>query len=76
MRAVHLHEFGLADNLRITDVPVPDPAENEVLIKVEEAGVVFADILMRRREFVAAPPLPFIPGREVSGTVEMVGAKV
>ena len=76
MRAVHLNEIGSADNFKIVDVPVPDPAEGEVLIKVEDAGVIFADILVRRGEYVMSPPLPFVPGREVSGTVEKVGAGV
>ena len=76
MRAVHLNEIGSADNFKIVDVPVPDPAEGEVLIKVEDAGIIFADILVRRGEYVMSPPLPFIPGREVSGTVEKVGAEV
>ena len=62
MRAVHLNEIGSADNFKIVDVPVPDPAEGEVLIKVEDAGVIFADILVRRGEYVMSPPFPSSQG--------------
>ncbi len=76
MKAVHLCELGSSDHFKIVDVPVPEPAENEVLIRVEEAGVIFADIMVVRGDYVMSPTLPFIPGREVSGTVEKVGAQV
>ena len=75
MKAVHLYEIGPAENFRIVDVPTPTPADNEILIKVEAAGIIFADIMMRRGEYVSHPPLPFIPGREVSGTVEKSGRR-
>ena len=75
MKAVHLCDYGPVDNFKIVDVPVPEPAENEVLIRVEEAGVIFADILMRRKEYISAPPVPFIPGRDVAVTGEKVGSQ-
>ncbi|HOE17069.1 MAG TPA: CBS domain-containing protein [Syntrophorhabdaceae bacterium] len=77
MKAVHLHEYGPAENLRLVDIPVPEPADNEVLIKVKAASVIFADILMRKGDYPALPAsLPFVPGREVAGIVERVGAGV
>ena len=76
MRAVQLDQFGPADNFRLVEVPVPEPSPDEVLIKVEAAGIVFADTQMRRGDYVNLPSLPFVPGREVSGTVERVGGKV
>lgn len=77
MKAVRLDEYGPAENFKIVDVPIPEPGENEVLIKAEAAGLVFADTLMRRGDYLNLPPsIPFIPGREVAGIVEKVGAKV
>ena len=76
MRAVQLDRFGSASNFRIIDVPRPEPNDHEILIKVSIAGIVFADTQMRRGDYVNLPALPFIPGREVAGTVEKVGAKV
>ena len=75
MRAVQLDAYGPAENFKIVDVPIPEPAEDEVLIKVEAASVIFADSLMRRGIYLNLPPsLPFIPGRGVVGVVEKVGA--
>ncbi len=77
MKAVHLTEYGAAENMKIVGIPVPEPAENEVLIKVHSASVIFADILMRRGDYPALPAsLPFVPGREVAGIAERVGSKV
>lgn len=74
MRAVQLDQYGPAENFRIVDVPIPEPAEDEILIKVEAASVIFADSLMRRGVYLNPPPsMPFVPGREVAGIVEKVG---
>lgn len=77
MKAVHLNEYGPAENLKLVDIPAPTIADNEVLIKVKAASVIFADILMRKGDYPALPSsMPFVPGREVGGVVEQVGAKV
>jgi NADPH:quinone reductase len=76
MRAVQLDAYGPAENLRIVEAPIPEPAKDEVLIKVEAASVIFADSLMRRGTYLNLPPsLPVIPGREVVGVVEKVGSR-
>ena len=76
MRAVLLERFGPPENLKVVDLPLPEPAEDEVLIKVQAAGIVFADTQMRRGDYVQIPPLPFVPGRDVSGSIEAVGLAV
>ena len=76
MKAVQLDQFGPADNLHLVDIPIPEPKADEVLIKVEIAGIIFADTQMRRGDYVNLPSLPFIPGREVAGIVEKVGRAV
>ena len=70
MRAVVLTEFGEPDVLRITDVPVPVPAEDEVLVRVHATALNRADLLQRRGLY----PNPFpgvhdIPGMEFAGEV-------
>lgn len=40
-----------------------------VLIDVEAAGVSFPEVLQTRGEYQLKPPLPFVPGSEVAGTV-------
>lgn len=76
MRAVILNGFGPVHKLQLSDVSTPEPRDNEILIKVGVAGVVFADTQMRRGDYVNLPTLPFIPGREVAGIVKKVGSKV
>ena len=77
MRAVQLDQYGPPENMKIVDVPIPEPAEDEVLIKTHVAGIIFADSLMRRGIYIKQPPsIPFIMGREVAGVVEKVGATV
>ncbi|GAA1517431.1 zinc-binding dehydrogenase [Kribbella lupini] len=80
MRAIRLYEFGPAENLIFEEVPDPVPAAGEVLIAVEAAGVHLLDTALRKGTAaggpVAPPTLPTIPGREVAGRVEAVGADV
>jgi len=74
---VRLEEYGPVENLKIVDIPIPEPAEDEVLIRVEAAGLVFADSLMRRGDYINLPSsLPITPGREVAGIIDKVGGKV
>ena len=76
MKAVVLRELGPAGNLEVGEMPIPEPADDEILVKVEVAGAIHADTMMRRGDYPLVPPLPFVPGREVAGTVERVGANV
>lgn len=76
MKAIQFHEFGDIDVLRLDDIPVPEPKSGEVLIRVQATGVNFSDILQRKNQYIFTPPLPFIPGGEVAGTIERVGADV
>jgi len=76
MRAVELVALGKADNLRLVERDVPDPGPGQVLIKTEAAGIIFADVLLRRGTYVHRPALPYRPGREVVGRVVAVGEGV
>ena len=78
MKAIRLHQYGDADVLRFEDAPLPRIADDELLIKVRAAGVNPADTQFRRGDYrdFAPRPLPFIPGWDVAGTVESVGAAV
>ena len=53
----------------IADLPAPVRAPGEVLVRVEATSLNFPDLLMTRGAYQLKPPLPFIPGMEVSGTV-------
>lgn len=78
MHAIRLHEHGPAGNLRLEELPDLEPARGEVRIAVEAAGVHLLDTTLRKGEPGPFPalPLPTIPGREVAGVVDRVGADV
>ena len=46
-------EFGGPDVLRLVDLPVPEPGEGELLIRVDRAGLNFGDTHQRRNEYIA-----------------------
>ena len=70
MRAIQVEEFGGPEVLKLADVPVPEPADGQVLVKVARAGINFADTHQRENSYLAKYELPLIPGAEVAGVVE------
>ena len=70
MRAVQIQDFGGPDVLELADLPVPEPGEGQVLIKVSRAGINFADTHARENTYLASYELPLVPGAEVAGTIE------
>ena len=76
MKAIQCVEWGGPEKLRLADCPVPVPAAGEVRIRVDAAGVNFPDALIIQKKYQVQPPLPFVPGTEVAGTVDAVGEGV
>ncbi len=76
MRAVVIHEHGPVDVLKIEDVPVPDPEESEVRIRVGAVSVnSFLDVSNRAGHVpYATYSFPHILGVEHTGVVDSVGA--
>lgn len=77
MKALVCH--AITDDLsgvEIRDVPRPDPAPGEVLIKVRATGVNFPDILICQGKYQLKLDPPFTPGMELAGTVEALGEGV
>lgn len=77
MRAITYTAFGSAsDVLQLTDVPTPDPAAGEVLVRLHTSGVNPSDIRARAggRPGVTVPPFPMIiPHSDGAGVIEAVG---
>jgi NADPH2:quinone reductase len=76
MKAILLTRTGDPSVLDYVDVPTPQPKEDEVLVKADTIGVSRPEILVRRGVYAWMPPLPAIPGIEMTGTVVERGAKV
>jgi len=76
VRAIQIHEFGGPEVLQLVDVPVPEPADGEVLIRVTTAGLNFSDTHVRHNRYIAKAELPVTPGGEVVGVREDTGERV
>ena len=76
MKAVVCTKLGEPNLLEIQEIEKPKIAENEVLIKVEAAGVNFPDALLVQGKYQIVMDPPFTPGNEICGFVEEVGKKV
>jgi NADPH:quinone reductase-like Zn-dependent oxidoreductase len=82
MRAIRVHEFGGPESLRLDEVPVPEPAPGEVLVRVHAIAVNPPDWYMREgmpgvpRELLPPIVLPLVLGTDVSGVVAAVADDV
>ncbi|KAM9238858.1 quinone oxidoreductase [Leptosomus discolor] len=77
MRAVRVFEFGGPEVLKLqSDVLIPDPKENQVLIKVHACGVNPVETYIRSGSYARKPALPYTPGSDVAGVIESVGEHV
>ncbi|MBN3454687.1 NADP-dependent oxidoreductase [Mycobacterium sp. DSM 3803] len=77
-RAVQFDEYGGIDVLQVRDVPRPVPADGEVLVKVEAAGINPGEAMIRRGALHDRWPATFPSGQgsDLSGTVAELGAGV
>ena len=80
MRAVALDNFGGTEALKIQNIPVPQIEADEVLIRVEAAGVGAWDPYEREGRFVeitgVKPTFPYVLGTDGAGTIAAVGKDV
>ena len=76
MQAISIREPGGPEVMEYTEVACPQPAADEVLIKVAAAGVNRPDCLQRRGLYPAPPGASALPGLEVAGVVIATGALV
>lgn len=83
MRAVVQHRYGGPEVLEVTRLPVPEIADDEVLVRVHAAGVdqgtahvLHGEPLVARLGFGVRRPRRPVPGLDLAGTVVRVGASV
>jgi NADPH:quinone reductase-like Zn-dependent oxidoreductase len=75
IKAVRIHSFGGPEALCFEDVLPPEPAPDEVLVRVHAAGVNPFDWKMREGQF-GSLPMPRTLGCDFSGVVEALGSGV
>lgn len=76
MRAVVLTAKGGPEVLTISEVPVPEPGPEELLVAVRATALNRADLLQRMGFYPGPPMTHEIPGMEFAGTVVAVGERV
>lgn len=76
MKAIRIHRFGPPDVVELENIPRPHPGENEVLVRVEAAGVGPWDGWVRAGKSVLKQALPLTLGSDIAGTVVELGTRV
>jgi NADPH2:quinone reductase len=76
LKALLCTELGDPELLNVSEVDIPNLGDDEVLVKVEAAGVNFPDALLVQGKYQIVIDPPFIPGNEICGVVESAGSNV
>ncbi len=76
MTVVEIAAPGGPEQLKTALRPVPKPGDDEVLIRVEAAGVNRPDVMQRQGRYPPPPGASDLPGMEVAGEVVALGPKV
>lgn len=76
MKAIVIKEFGEPEVMKLEEVSGLEPNENQVLVKIEAAGINPVDTYIRAGQYSNKPNLPYTPGKDAAGIVEKIGANV
>ncbi|TFE00549.1 zinc-binding dehydrogenase [Jeotgalibacillus salarius] len=85
MRAVQVTGYGDVDQLKLVDIPRPEPKENEVLVKVKACAINNTEIWMREGAYGTGSKsgwrpegvqFPRTPGSDITGDIVSVGDQV
>lgn len=76
MRVVRCNELGPPESLALVEVDSPPLHDHQVRVSVAAAGLNFVDALFVQGLYQIKPPVPFVPGSELAGTVIEVGSAV
>ena len=76
MKAIRVSEYGGPAVLKLEEVPTPQPAPNQVLVRNRAVGVNPVDTYLRSNTDNRGPKLPYTPGSDSAGVVEAVGGDV
>lgn len=69
MKAIQITATGGPEVMRLVDLPMPVPGPGEVLLKTHAIGVAYAEVMLRKGSYPWMPPLPFVPGNEITAHV-------
>ncbi|MBI1784444.1 zinc-binding alcohol dehydrogenase family protein, partial [Candidatus Sumerlaeota bacterium] len=69
MKSWRFHQFGMIENLKLEEIPVPEPADGESLVKLEYAALNPADKFLVMGQYPRPGKPPFAVGRDGCGTI-------
>jgi len=75
-RAVMVTKKGGPEVLQVVELPIQHPGPRQILVRVRAAGAGSTDLLMLSGNYLYAPKIPMVPGYEIAGVVEEIGAGV
>jgi len=75
MKAVRVHQFGEPDVLKVEEIPEPQPAKGQLLIRISAIGVNPVETYIRAGKY-GPRQFPFIPGTDAGGVVDLIGPGV
>lgn len=73
MKAIQVEQWGGPEVLRLVEVPDPQPAPDQVLVRLYAAGVNPVETYIRSGNYARLPALPYTPGQDGAGVIEAVG---
>lgn len=76
MKAFQAETLNSLADYREVDLPMPEPRDGEIRIRVKACGVGYVDALIALGKYQVKPQMPFIPGIETAGIVDAVGPGV
>lgn len=76
MKAIRVHEFGGPEQLKLEEVPDPQPGPGQVVVRVRAVGVNPVETYVRTGTYAFKPSLPYTPGNDAAGEVVKVGSEV
>lgn len=76
MRALVVRTLGSVDGASVETVEAPQAGAGDVIVRVRAAPLNFVDMLILEGKYQERLDLPYVPGREIAGTVTAVGTGV
>jgi len=79
MKAIGINQYGGPEVLQVVELPTPHPTAGQVRVKVHTAGINPVDEMLRSGDLAGwygDTPRPYIPGMDMAGTIDEIGADV
>jgi len=76
MKSIRVHEFGGPEQLKLEEVPDPEPGPGQVVVRVHAAGVNPVEAYIRTGTYASKPNLPYTPGQDGAGVILKAGPEV